>query len=527
MDLSVHLLRRRIAGALQTRSEIASEPSSEATSSPHPQAVIDLSDITAIADDEQFLKEAYRRILGRECDISGLVSYLELLRKHAPRRVILTQLVNSDEAKKRDIRFSGVQALGASSTVRKVSYLRFFPARLAAVVRETVRRILFTRFDSIDHKLNFILREVATRSDAITAKTDVALWTLSEKLDKYVTDVLKEHHTAHKQLCDYEIKLRKLDEKVNCLSRELHAITTSDATKVDALSTNQGILAADLGSLRTAVTSLHAFAADSLGQVTRRLRSPIIAAGTDVLVTELDGLIVGVPGNEWRMAAYHAFRGSMEPGATKLFCSLVKPGDVVVDVGANVGLYTLLAARLLRGSGRIYSFEPTPRTYRILKDNLQVNGFLELGSIKLHQLAVTDRAGLARLATFTADCGHNTLFRDGEADGEVDVTTISLDEALCAEKQVDLVKIDVEGAEPLVLKGMQRLVDNNPHMKIIMEFAPVHLRRAGFDPAAVLDSLCRSGFQVRRINDLTGDLTEITSAELCEVTSANILLVRN
>jgi FkbM family methyltransferase len=607
MDLTADLLKRRIAGALPPKAPSVATANGRPTV-PDRLDEVDVADLAAIADDEQFLKQAYRRILGRKCDISGFVNYLELLRRHVPRRAIVSELMNSEEARKRGVRFTGVPYGSFHPMGKGLSSMRLLPRRLAALGRELVRRVLFTRFDSIDHKLMFLLREVAAQTDTIAAKTDSSLWTLSEKLDQYVAHLLQEQRelkerfdghvkevlelqqgTASLGRCfegldkrfraleqEETLQRRTLGEATDGLAAGLHALqstvreasqqsSTTDGQMMEALArldsalaiaakanqavmdqiherareaaagvvrnagelgAKQAALAGELGSLGGAVAAFREFTADSLAQISAKMRPPVLAAGPDVLVTELDGLIVGVPGNEWRMSAYHAFRGQMEPGVSKLFRTLIGPGAVVVDVGANVGVYTLLAAKVLQGCGKIFSFEPTPRTYRILRENVQVNGFLELGIVELHQMAVTDRTGAARLSTFSRDCGHNTLFRDSQADGEIEVATTSLDEILSAQERIDLIKIDVEGAEPLVFRGMRNLVERNPRVHIILEFAPVHLRRAGFDPSSVIAEFHASGFEIRRIDDANGDLRPVASSQLVQANSVNVLLTR-
>jgi hypothetical protein len=153
-----------------------------------------------------------------------------------------------------------------------------------------------------------------------------------------------------------------------------------------------------------------------------------------------------------------------------------------------------------------------------------VNSFLELGIVQLHQVAVTDRSGKARLSIFNNDSGHNTLFRDGKADDEIDVATTSLDEILATQERVDIVKIDAEGAEPLIVRGMQQVIKRNPKIRILLEFAPVHLKRAGSSPLEVLDEFASFGFDIRRIDDVNGDLLSVTPGELAEVFSANLQL---
>ena len=603
MEFSEPMLKRRIAAMLPSRpaGSRVEQNGPDADNAVQSQTV-DLSDLAAIPDDERFLREAYRRILGRDCDISGLVSYSELLRRHVPRRVVLLQIINSEESKQRGHRFTGIQDAGPAGRAR----VRFFSApnvlgRVKAAIADVIQRILLARINLIDHKLDCVLRDVATRTDDLSAKTDQSLWTLSEKLDAYVAHLSEDDRRGREELALQRIHLQELhrstelvrdliaggESRISDLLRDLAARTgqwdqvlASGREELQALSAklNEAIVAANIASqsatavietvrantfalmeeqtrARTSLSqqvaysaqigdrqrvllenlnSLQLLAADksdalhaSAAEILARIRPPIISAGADVLVTEVEGMIVGVPGKEWRAAAYHAFRGAMEPGLTKYFRSVITPGAVVVDVGANVGFYTLLAAKLLQGKGRIYSFEPTPRTYEILKDNVQVNGFLELGIIHLYPLAVTDKTGKARLAVFNADCGHNTLFDDGHADAEIEVSTTSLDDILATQDRVDVVKIDAEGAEPFILRGMKHVIERNPEIRIVLEFAPAHLRRAGVSSCALLDTIASFGFAIRRIDDESGELLDVTREELNDALSVNLQLERN
>ncbi len=520
MEFSEDIFKRRIAALLPAKAAARGvnghgEPNSALPN--HDPA--DLSGLWSIIDDEQFVQEAYRRILGREADVSGFVNYLELLRRHVPRRTVVLQLVNSDEARRRGVRFVGIPG-SVSATGRRVAFapLRHFAGRMISQARELLRRPLYARFDSIDHKLNFVLHDVTAKADGLSAKTDESLWTVSKKLDTYVAD-----------LQEYQMQIRRVLSQESAATTEAlaRAAVTFDQT-LSAIAKKLDMYAAEVrqetGASVEAVERRIGEVEGGLVGRKGRLPSPVVAAGNNIVAAEVDGFILGMPGEEWRMAAYYAFRGVMEPGLTRYFRSLVQPGMVVVDVGANIGIYTLYAARRLQGSGKIYSFEPTPRTYGILRDNVQVNGFLELGIVELRQEAVSDAAGTAQLTVFPDDGGHNTLFGDG---GErIEVATISLDEAMQAEPRVDVVKIDAEGAEPLILRGMREIIERSPGIRILMEFAPVHLRRAGVEPGCFLDEIASLGFAVRRIHDETGEPMESTRDELIAACSANLLLVQ-
>ena len=546
MEFTEDVFKRRIAALLPARAAGRRvNGDGHAGPSSSQQTPADLSSMWAIIDDEQFVQEAYRRILGRECDVSGFVNYLELLRRHVPRRVVVLQLVDSDEAKRRGVRFTGIPgSVSAAGRQAALTPLRRVAGRALSRVRELLRRPLSARFDSIDHKLNFILHDVTAKADILSAKTDQSLWTVSKKLDTYVAD-LQEYQIQIRQMLSQESAANNgalnaisshLDAHVADLRARQDQIRAANAADQAAtrslveddrrrLSAIENQLAAIDGRNTVFDSRIAAIALD-LAKTRSRLFPPAIAAGDNVVATEVDGFILGMPGEEWRMAAYHAFRGVMEPGLTSYFRSLVKPGMVVVDVGANIGVFTLYAARQMQGRGRIHSFEPTPRTYRILRDNIQVNGFLESGLIELHQAAVSDREGKACLMVFADDSGHNTLFGDCASNERIEVSTVSLDQALKDEPRVDVVKIDAEGAEPLILRGMRQIIGRSPGIRILIEFAPAHLRRAGVDPGGFLEEIAATGFEVRRIHDETGQPMGTSRDELAAVFSTNLELVR-
>ncbi len=262
--------------------------------------------------------------------------------------------------------------------------------------------------------------------------------------------------------------------------------------------------------------------AAELSAVNSHARPLVIQAG-DVVATEVDGFIVGLPAQEWRLVAYHVFRGVLEPCLLRLFRRLVRPGMTVIDVGANVGIFTLHAARLLDGRGSIFSFEPAPRTFRILEDNIRVNGFSESGIVNLRRQAVSGHAGSARLAIYPRDCGHNTLFPDAPPEESVDVEVVALDDALAGAGNIDVVKIDAEGAEPLILRGMQRIIVQNPGIRIFMEFAPSHLTRAGVKPDEFLTELRSYGLNVARVDESTGALRSTSDEGFAARLTSNLV----
>ena len=197
----------------------------------------------------------------------------------------------------------------------------------------------------------------------------------------------------------------------------------------------------------------------------------------------------------------------------------------VVDAGAYCGLYTLIAARKVGLGGKVYAYEPAPSMFRVLRDNVQVNGLLETGIVELRNIALLDRAGERFLNIYKDNLGHNNLFDPSRKEGLL-VTTAALDDELADAGPVDLIKIDAEGAEPLIFKGMSKVIQRSPDIKIIMEFAPSHLRRAGTDPQGFLRAVEQSGFSISRIHDETGELIETGAAGVPQADSLNLFLTR-
>jgi FkbM family methyltransferase len=185
--------------------------------------------------------------------------------------------------------------------------------------------------------------------------------------------------------------------------------------------------------------------------------------------------------------------GAYEPETVSLFTHLVRPGMTVLDVGAHIGYFTLLAARAVGATGRVYAFEPLPSNATQLRRNVEANGFAE--RVIVVEQAVTDQAGEMCLHDSGRDAGTATLYSKGGQ--SVDVTTISLDG--WAEEhmwpRVDLMKMDVEGAEVAALAGMRELKRLNPQMQLLCEFNPTTLGYAGLEPSALLTALPECGFE--------------------------------
>jgi FkbM family methyltransferase len=183
-----------------------------------------------------------------------------------------------------------------------------------------------------------------------------------------------------------------------------------------------------------------------------------------------------------------------EQSTTQLLRSILNPGDVFVDLGANIGYFTLLAASIVGRGGKVYSFEPEPRNFSLLSRNVSLNNYSHCPYDTGHH-TMNQSNGITDYESY--------VDYDKSAIRKVPIDTISLDEFLDKEKQqqVALVKVDVEGAEGFALKGMRNTIQNNEDIRIIMEFFPLFIEKMGCDPRQIIDMVTNQyGLKIFQIN---------------------------
>ena len=165
--------------------------------------------------------------------------------------------------------------------------------------------------------------------------------------------------------------------------------------------------------------------------------------------------------------------GSWELAETLLSLKYIKPGYTVLDIGANIGYYTLLFSHYVGPNGQVYSFEPEPRNFAILHGNVSLNN---LSNIILSQLALSNRKCQRQLYTASDNLGdHRLSYKQDRA--AIMVELDKLDHFFSnREKTVHFVKIDTQGAEEMVLDGMTELITmNTRHLVVLTEFSPILL----------------------------------------------------
>lgn len=178
---------------------------------------------------------------------------------------------------------------------------------------------------------------------------------------------------------------------------------------------------------------------------------------------------------------------------SKVFKRLLKTGSVVIDVGANIGHYTLLAAGAIGPRGRVHAIECSPETRSILAHNVQRN---HLENVEIHPFAAASTHGTLALhvtaiglSWFDPPSRWPTVAGGGNT---IMVPTVPVDDLVST--PVDVVKIDAEGVDLDVLKGMSRILSSNQRVSVIVEWAPAMLSEAGKNPFELPGWLTDAGF---------------------------------
>ena len=197
------------------------------------------------------------------------------------------------------------------------------------------------------------------------------------------------------------------------------------------------------------------------------------------------------------MILYYFVHGFRDDPAFQLARRLVRPGDTVLDVGANVGLWLMGVARAAGPDGAVHAFEPLPANFARLAANVRRNG---LGWVRCHPLAVADEVGEAFLLLPAGEnSGLGSLCgRDLGERIRVAVTTV---DDFCAREglaRVDLVKVDVEGAEPRVFQGAARLLAGERAPMVMFETGDTLAASFGTSPAEAKHLLTDAGYSIYR-----------------------------
>ncbi len=227
-----------------------------------------------------------------------------------------------------------------------------------------------------------------------------------------------------------------------------------------------------------------------------------------VLCRVLGKYLVYADAQETGITPHLAMGGYWESWITTALARTLRPGWHCLDVGANHGYYTLLMADGVGPEGRVMPVEPTPRLAELLRETLDVNGF---SNVEVAQQAASDRDGEKLQLVIPAHRSLNARLSQeaGPTDEVVEVESTTIDALTADWPRVDLIKIDVEGAEESVWRGMQRTIADNSDIVLLLELNVVRYD----DPRGFLSLMQEAGFRLRYI-DVEPEIKDVTVDEL-------------
>ncbi len=196
-----------------------------------------------------------------------------------------------------------------------------------------------------------------------------------------------------------------------------------------------------------------------------------------------------------------------EKETTALFKKIIKPGMVIVDIGAHIGYFTRIFSRLTESTGKVYAFEADPENFALLKNNTK-----QPKNIAIFQLAISNRAGLIDFFHSELKTGCHSTIPSPLRQTKITVTASTLDELAQKENinRVDVIKMDIEGGEVAALSGMTNILSVNPNLQLVTEFNPECFLEANIDPLFFMRRLEESGFRIFAIGP-KGELEAVRS----------------
>lgn len=241
----------------------------------------------------------------------------------------------------------------------------------------------------------------------------------------------------------------------------------------------------------------HALNRLGLEPLTRRVARRAAVGGD--LRAEVDGLALA---GSFRHRGYLASMrdGNRERYMAELFVDAAEPGGVVLDVGACLGVFALLAARRVGAEGRVYAFEPNPRSYDYLVRNIAANGFED--RVEAVPKAVAGRPGRVAFFLNEVEESSSSLHPPEARSSRTVVDAVPIDSVIPPEARVKAIKLDVEGAEPDAIAGMARTLEGAaPNVRVFVECNPPLLERAGHSTENLLERLEEVGLAVQTIDE--------------------------
>ncbi len=207
---------------------------------------------------------------------------------------------------------------------------------------------------------------------------------------------------------------------------------------------------------------------------------------------------------------YATYKAYADGAERELLRQILFPGAVVVDAGANIGIYSQFLSRCVRTTGVVHSFEPSPENFERLRSATH-----RLSNVRLSQAAVGERSGNSELyLSDKLNVDHRAYMAGEDSRRTIPIEMVALDDYFKPGERVDLIKMDIQGYELHALQGANRVLVDNPDIKVLFEFWPYGLKQAGGNWIDVITALEGSGMVIQQVS--TGGLIPFHSDSASE-----------
>lgn len=191
---------------------------------------------------------------------------------------------------------------------------------------------------------------------------------------------------------------------------------------------------------------------------------------------------------------YGFYKSVSDRAERSLIAEYLRPGMTVIDVGANIGIYTRFFADLVSPGGKVIAIEPDKENHERLS-----RATASHPAVTALHAAASDTTGTCTLyVSSSLNVDHQT-YDSGESRQAVSVPAYRIDDLVPPGSRVDFIKMDIQGAEPIAMRGAERVLADNPGIVLLFEFWPYGIRRSGHDPEEFLDRMRESGFRLHAI----------------------------
>lgn len=223
-----------------------------------------------------------------------------------------------------------------------------------------------------------------------------------------------------------------------------------------------------------------------------------IRASSKFIKSQLKTNFVQIDGHKMFLDPLDSLRLSInetyEEFETDIVKKIIHKDDVVIDVGANIGYYTLIFSRLVGNKGKVFAFEPEPNNFNLLQKNVKINGY---ENVVIINKAVSNKMEKIKLYIDDENQGGHTLSPTKTKSKSIQIEAVTLDNYFKNDSnKIKFIKMDIEGSEARTMDGMKNMLNNNNELQMMVEFNPYLLNKSGSDPEKYLYSFMKFDYKI-------------------------------